>query len=337
MTTRKRNKYLDLSLSDEEVQSDHDSEAAEEIKGRRSINPTSHRSKRQRQALETSDVSELEEEKTPETSPPADQPNPEDPDPPTTTLTLKPIYSATKNSLKPPKPGIIYLSRIPPFMRPQTVRHLLTPHGPITRLFLTPEPPSTYRKRISHHGNKKRSFLDGWVEFARKRDAKICAEAINGRTVGGRGWYRDDLWNVRFLRGFGWGDLMRQVEGEEREREGRMRVEVARVGRERRFFVEGVERGRVEERRRGKQRKEGTALGSVGEAVEGDLKRGERRVEVGGEIRTEVPGEGVGKGKGGISREVRRFRQNEVKGATGKQGGLVDQPSDVKRVLSKIF
>ena len=65
---------------------------------------------------------------------------------------------------KAKKTGVIYISRIPPFMKPSTLRHLLTPYGTILRLFLTPEPSPAYTKRVKSGGNKKRSFIDGWVE-----------------------------------------------------------------------------------------------------------------------------------------------------------------------------
>ena len=35
--------------------------------------------------------------------------------------------------------GVIYLSRIPPFMKPQLLRSLLSKYGEILRIFLTPE------------------------------------------------------------------------------------------------------------------------------------------------------------------------------------------------------
>ena len=56
-------------------------------------------------------------------------------------------------SKKTSKPGIVYLSRIPPFMRPATVRTLLSPFGTISQLFLTPEPPAVYAARKNHGGN----------------------------------------------------------------------------------------------------------------------------------------------------------------------------------------
>lgn len=36
------------------------------------------------------------------------------------------------------KTGIVYLSRIPPLMKPQDVRNHLSPFGEITRVYLTP-------------------------------------------------------------------------------------------------------------------------------------------------------------------------------------------------------
>ena len=41
-----------------------------------------------------------------------------------------------KNELTP---GVVYLSRIPPFMRPRKVRHLLSQFGSIGRIYLQPE------------------------------------------------------------------------------------------------------------------------------------------------------------------------------------------------------
>ena len=37
------------------------------------------------------------------------------------------------------KPGIIYFSRLPPFMKPAKVRYLFAQYGEIGRLFLQPE------------------------------------------------------------------------------------------------------------------------------------------------------------------------------------------------------
>ncbi len=40
---------------------------------------------------------------------------------------------------KKPTAGIIYLSRVPPFMQPRKVRHLFSKYGEVGRIFLQPE------------------------------------------------------------------------------------------------------------------------------------------------------------------------------------------------------
>jgi ESF2/ABP1 family protein len=36
-------------------------------------------------------------------------------------------------------PGVVYLSRIPPYMRPQKLKYLLSPYGRVKNVFLQPE------------------------------------------------------------------------------------------------------------------------------------------------------------------------------------------------------
>lgn len=60
------------------------------------------------------------------------------------------------------KSGVVYLSRIPPFMKPQKLRSLLTPFGTINRLFLAPEDPAAHKRRVRNGGNKKKMFTEGW-------------------------------------------------------------------------------------------------------------------------------------------------------------------------------
>lgn len=222
------------------------------------------------------------------------------------------------------KPGVIYLSRIPPFMKPPTLRRLLSPHGIILRIFLTPEPHSIYLKRRSLGGNKKRSFIDGWVEFSRRKDARICAEALNATTIGGRGWYGDDVWNIRYLKKFTWEDLMGGVRREEREREERIRVGLGREGRERAEFLHGVERAKIEETRRAKASKKIKHDEAIAEGEDGSPSAPEQS----GERKAKQP----------LGGSQMRFRQNELKtGDVRKTADGAEMNDDVKRVLSQIF
>ncbi|KAI9807998.1 MAG: RNA-binding ATPase activator esf2 [Phylliscum demangeonii] len=144
------------------------------------------------------------------------------------------------------KTGVIYLSRIPPFMKPSKLRHLLSRHGALNRIYLTPEDGAAHRARVRAGGNKKTAYRDGWVEFESKRAAKRAAETLNTRIVGGKkgGFYHDDVWNVKYLSAFKWRHLTEQIAHENAERAARLRAEITRTRKEDRAFVSNVERAK---------------------------------------------------------------------------------------------
>ena len=49
--------------------------------------------------------------------------------------------------------GIVYISRIPPHMKPGKLRQLLEPHGELGRLYCAPEDPRLRRMRKQKGGN----------------------------------------------------------------------------------------------------------------------------------------------------------------------------------------
>ncbi|KAI4209798.1 MAG: hypothetical protein LQ351_007328 [Letrouitia transgressa] len=332
MPSRKFNEYLDPGISDgsDDSQPGYDSEITQGAADSRTARFSRHISKRQkthRGSFSSSSSYNNGSEQQAEKSVHKEQSLPKEPTPsippqsPTESLSADPPlldglsdhdHDSASDKPRPRrkkthKPGVLYLSRIPPFMRPAAVTHLLAPFGTITKIFLTPEPPASYVARKRAGGNRKRSFVDGWVEFSRRREAKACVEGINGRTAGwGKrgGYYRDDVWNARYLRGFGWDDLMAGVRAEEREREEKVRIGVRRDKKEREEFLRGVERGKAMEGRRRKR--------------EGKEKRRE---------------EGLGEEESGKKGFEWRFRQNQVR----RNGEVREQPEEVKRVLSKIF
>ncbi|KAK4919035.1 RNA-binding ATPase activator esf2 [Elasticomyces elasticus] len=149
-----------------------------------------------------------------------------------------------KKEKKQKTPGVIYLSSLPPYLKPSALRNLLAQRGfePITRLFLTPA--SKHK-----HSSKKSSqqlYSEGWIEFGSKKTAKACAEALNAQLIGGKkgGFYHDDLWNMKYLRGMAWEELMSGIREERREEEGRRDEERRKIAVETRAFVEGVEQGK---------------------------------------------------------------------------------------------
>ena len=336
MSTRNRSDYLELDTSDEEQSNN----SVDDIEDSRTTNLGSRSSKRQKVDHsvdeDEGDFTNDEEVDNTESTSVAEfvnstiiangTPNIEKKSSSSANARLKPLSTSQleASQRKVRKTGVIYLSRVPPFMRPSTLKHLLSPYGTINRLFLTPEPAASYARRLKGGGNKKRSFTDGWVEFASKKHAKICAETLNGEIIGGKkgGWYHDDLWNIKYLKGFKWADLMEQVQGEERMREGRMRAELQKEMRERKIFLANVERSKRENGMETKRKKK--EVRSMGSEEEGKVVTG---------VAHALADEKIEKRK----KHERTFRQNEVMMKDTDTKNKVEQPEHVRRVLNKIF
>lgn len=203
MASRKRNEFLDIDESDND-QSDngYDSEAAEESKTRAS--------KRRKILDSDNNLSDLEDDdNNVEASADEQEKSVHDDDDDnhekgsSKTHNEKLLKKPLK--VKPPKKnktGVVYLSSLPPYLKPMALKTLLIQRGfgPITKVFLTPAVHST--SGSGRRNNKRKTYSDGWVEFESKKTAKICAETLNANIVGGKkgGWYHDDIWNMKYLR-----------------------------------------------------------------------------------------------------------------------------------------
>ncbi|CAI7648532.1 unnamed protein product [Penicillium pancosmium] len=226
-------------------------------------------------------------------------------------LITKPVKPTKKSKSKP---GVIYLSSLPPYLKPSALRSFLEQRGfaPITRVFLQPTVKGNGAPK--RQSNKRKTYSDGWVEFQSKATAKLAAETLNCQLVGGKkgSWYHDDIWNMKYLRGYKWSDLMEQIQRERAERESRQRAEDLRAKREEKVFMAGVERGRVEE----------------GMAKKNDAKR-KRQTEAGDTAEVKTPAKVPENPK----KPRRTFVQNDV--VSAKKTETIGD--DAKRVLGKIF
>ena len=161
----------------------------------------------------------------------------------------------TSNNHKATSPGIVYLSRIPPYMRVNKVRHLLSQFGEVGKIYLQPENSMVRRRRIRQGGKKKRKFVEGWVELKDKNIAKRIADSLNNTQIGGkkRNFHYFDLWNVKYLHGFKWFHLTESIAFQTAVREQRLRTEMSQVKRENNFYLQNVEKGKeitaIEERK----------------------------------------------------------------------------------------
>lgn len=345
MSTPKRNAYLDHGVSDEsDNDAGYDSEAAEVSKA------GGRASKRRKLDLEHTgddnideadevEVTEEEEEEEVTSSPrplkdiqkspttkrsPLASPSQPAPQP----IKAKPKKTHTKKEKETP-PGVVYLSSLPPYLKPSALRNLLEQRGfsPIRRLFLSP----ASKHKSSSKKNSRQLYTEGWIEFSSKKTARRCAEALNAQPVGGRkgGFYHDDVWNMKYLRGMAWDELMSGIREEKREQEGRRDEERRIIARDTKMFIEGVEQGRRHEgMRRKREAKETKSRNKHPRSAGGD----------GDDDHYEQVDEPASRNN--VDNDVKRtWRQTEVKGSgSGQTAGRNDKISDdVRQVLGKIF
>lgn len=193
MTTRTHNEFLDIPASDDEEVSDRGYDSEE------NVTKSKGRNVKRRRTADTQDLFGLQsdqsdEEESADEEPedkgksrkqaePRDEEASEDNEAeeeeedgyldltsPKPTKGKKPLLTKpvkpTKKSKS--KPGVVYLSSLPPYLRPSALRSFLEQRGfaPITRVFLQPTVPnSSAPKRRS---NKRKTYSDGWVEFQSK-------------------------------------------------------------------------------------------------------------------------------------------------------------------------
>jgi ESF2/ABP1 family protein len=172
------------------------------------------------------------------------------------------IQEAKEFREKVAKRGVIYMSRVPPFMKPNKARTLFEQYGEVTRLFLQEESADVRRKRKAHGGNGSKQFVEGWVEFADKNIAKSVAESLNGYSIGGKkgDFYHDDIWTLKYLKKFKWEYLTEKLAYERRVRENKLRAGMMQSKRENAAFAEAVEKSKVEkhiaERKRSREQRD---------------------------------------------------------------------------------
>ena len=213
---------------------------------------------------------------------------------------------------KKDKSGVVYLSRVPPFMKPMVLRSLLAPYGAVGKIFLTPEPATSRTKRLRGGGTRRKLYLDGWVEFLRKKDARFVAENLNAQIMGGkkRGRWHDEVWNIKYLSGIKWNHLVETIANENAERAARLRVEIGRGRQENKAFLENLEMGKMIEGM---------------ETTRKNREDREEREEGGGRVEKK-------------EKEAKKPRREFVQHGVTTKGAKKPEPGqDVRRVLSSMM
>jgi ESF2/ABP1 family protein len=158
----------------------------------------------------------------------------------------KKLKSYEKYQKAQEKRGVVYLARIPPYMKPMKVQHLLEQYGKVTNLHCVEEDRSLRRRRKRAGGNSKKNYIEGWIEYEDKKTAKMVARCLNNTQIGGKkqSYYYHDIWNLKYLRGFKWRHLTEKIQYERRIRDQKLRAEINRAKRENNAYIAQIEKGR---------------------------------------------------------------------------------------------
>ncbi|KAJ7590731.1 hypothetical protein C8J56DRAFT_1003400 [Mycena floridula] len=158
--------------------------------------------------------------------------------------------------------GIVYISRIPPGMRPAKVRHLMSGYGEVGRVYLQQEDAKRAYLRKKYTATKKAHFTEGWVEFKDKKIARSVAEMLNAQPIGGKKGtrWRDDVWTMKYLPKFKWYMLTEQVAHEAAIHTAKLRVELSQSRSEQRDYLKNVELAGILEKRAAKKRAKGEEI-----------------------------------------------------------------------------
>ncbi|KAI9140911.1 hypothetical protein BKA69DRAFT_1029013 [Paraphysoderma sedebokerense] len=241
---------------------------------------------------------------------------------------IKPLtpeaLEAFKN--KQDKTGIIYLSRIPPFMKPQKLRHLLQGYGDIGRIYLAPEDSKTAIRRKKYRGNKRKNFTEGWVEFKDKSVAKKVALMLNNQTIGGKKshYYHDDIWNIKYLPKFKWMHLTEQIAYEKAQKEQRLRAEILQAKRENKLYLANVSKAKMIQSIEGRKKRKAAEM----EATLQDAKPAQNT--------TDTVSSNCSSNGDDLLKIRRRFKQRKIVEDPEEREDENENLRKVKGVLSKV-
>mmetsp|Transcript_32487 Transcript_32487/g.93555 ORF Transcript_32487/g.93555 Transcript_32487/m.93555 type:complete len:303 (+) Transcript_32487:76-984(+) len=168
--------------------------------------------------------------------------------------------------------GIVHLASVPAFMSADKVRHLMEEFGEIGRVYLAPEDKAESSRRKRAGGNRKMRFTEGWVEFMDRRLAKRVAGTLNATAIGGKkrhNFYRDDMWNLKYLPRFKWHMLKEGTIYNRHVRKARLEQKLGQARRENDLFLERVHQAKTRKAIEEKRAAKGSGGGGGGAAAQG--------------------------------------------------------------------
>ena len=90
------------------------------------------------------------------------------------------LKKAQKDTKKIEKKGVVYMSRVPPYMNPTSLRRLMEgKFNGVERIYMEMEREHIRKSRVKSGGNRKIKYTEAWIEFSKKKTAKKCAFLLN--------------------------------------------------------------------------------------------------------------------------------------------------------------
>eukprot|EP00871_Galdieria_phlegrea_P003802 jgi/Galph1/4422/GphlegSOOS_G3064.1 len=174
--------------------------------------------------------------------------------------------------------GVVFMSRVPPRMTVPEVRSILSKIGPVDRIWLEPEDKESRKIRIKEGGSRRRRMKHGWIEFIDKSQAKLAVELLNNKPIGAstglrRKPFSDDLWTLKYLKGFKWHHLVEEQVLEHKEKNKRWNLEMSQMARERDFYISRVEKAKYYAKIKARRSRNTTSNESHEESSARDVKQ----------------------------------------------------------------
>lgn len=134
--------------------------------------------------------------------------------------------------------GIIYLSYVPEGLNVKILREIMETFGEVGRIYLEPE----------KNNKKHRTYVEGWIEFQKKRVAKLVAKTLNGTALKyGRKHCKmnGQMWSIKYLHKFKWVHLTEQLALDKAVRDKKRRFELSQTKKQVDFYQKMIERSKT--------------------------------------------------------------------------------------------
>ena len=139
------------------------------------------------------------------------------------------------------KYGIVYLSYIPEGLTVKLLREIFSQFGDIGRIYLAPNRDIKTKKK----SRRRIEYLEGWIEFKKKRVAKRVASSLNGTELSfaRRGCkLNGQVWSLKYLHRFKWAHLTEDIAHDKAVRDQKLRLGIGQAKKQVNFYQKMTER-----------------------------------------------------------------------------------------------